>query len=116
MNDTTLHKGKWENGKNGGGEVPKGKLILIGGKEDKGTDSEGKFPSLDKLSFFKPEILNRFIEEIREVRSHIIVVTTASSIPNEVGKMYLEAFHRLGVRKVEIMHIHTREEANSPAF
>ncbi|MBI2968024.1 MAG: cyanophycinase [Bacteroidetes bacterium] len=105
---------KWGNGRNGNGDAPVGKLILIGGREDKGSEHEGNFKPAGNLEFFKPEILSRFIDEIQEVREHVEVITTASSIPEEIGNLYKESFKRLDVDRIELMHIRSREEANHP--
>jgi cyanophycinase len=104
----------------GGGEKPfamkpKGKLISIGGNEDKGTAIEPNFAQKDFLNFFEFGILKRFIKELPAgVDSHIEVITTASSIPEEVGQNYLDAFGKLGCTGVKVMHIKKREEPDHP--
>ncbi len=86
---------------------PKGKLIAIGGAEDKGTDLEKGEIHRNNLNFFELGILRRLVEEAGGFGSRIEVVTTASMIPNEVGNNYLNAF---GCTNVGIMHIRTRRE------
>ncbi|HNN31824.1 MAG TPA: cyanophycinase, partial [Chitinophagaceae bacterium] len=71
---------------------PKGKLIAIGGAEDKGTDLEKGEILRNNLNFFELGILKRIIEETGGLDKRIEVVTTASSIPYEVGENYLNAF------------------------
>lgn len=36
-------------------QAPKGKLISVGGSEDKGTEAEDKFVQKDQLNFLKME-------------------------------------------------------------
>ena len=74
---------------------PKGKLISIGGAEDKGTEEEPDFIQKNNLNFFELGILKRVVEEIGGSKSKIEVITTASSIPEEVGENYLNALERL---------------------
>ena len=44
----------------------------------------------------------------------IIVIPTASSIPNEVSENYIQAFGKLGCKNVHIMDIRNRDEAEDP--
>ncbi|MDZ4070483.1 MAG: cyanophycinase [Sediminibacterium sp.] len=91
--------------------IPKGKLIAIGGAEDKGTDLEkGEFLR-NNLNFFELGILRRIVEEIGGVHSRIEVVTTASTIPYEVGENYLNAFGKIGCTDIGLLHIRNREDA-----
>jgi cyanophycinase len=92
--------------------IPKGKLIAIGGAEDKGTDFEKSQVYRDNLNFFELGILRRIVEEAGGPAARIEVVTTASSIPLEVGENYLNAFGRIGCTDIGVMHIRNREDAN----
>ncbi len=95
----------------------KGKLIAIGGNEDKGTEAEPNFEQKNNLNFFEMQILSRIVHEMRHQKeSHIEVITSASSIPNEVGENYDQAFHKLGCHNVGIMHIRNRDDAQNPEF
>lgn len=85
--------------------TPKGKLIAIGGNENKGKGD-------DHQEFIEDGILRRFIDELNGEASKIEVITSASSVPEEVGQNYLDAFTKLGVKDVRVMHIAAREEAN----
>jgi cyanophycinase len=94
--------------------VPKGKLIIIGGSVDKGSFTEKEEDLQAKLKFFEQGILNRIITESKNKNaSRIEVITTASSIAQEVGEGYVNAFKQLNVLNAEILDIRTREEANS---
>jgi cyanophycinase len=91
--------------------IPRGKLIAIGGAEDKGTDigNTGNYNS--NLNFFELGILRRIVEEAGGIDARIEVITTASMIPYEVGNNYFEAFGRIGCTNIGVMHIRTREDA-----
>jgi cyanophycinase len=97
--------------------VPKGKLIIIGGSVDKGSFTEKEEDLQAKLKFFEQGILNRIITESKNKNtSRIEIITTASSIAQEVGEGYVNAFKQLNVLNTEILDIRTREEANSPEY
>ncbi len=92
----------------------KGKLIIIGGAIDKGSFTEVSFDEnvANNLNFFEKGILKRIIKESKhKENSRIEVITTASSIPLEVGAEYIKAFNYLGAINVDVLHIQNREEA-----
>jgi cyanophycinase len=90
---------------------PKGKLIAIGGAEDKGTDLETGEIHRNNLNFFELGILRHLVEEAGGPSSRIEIITTASMIPYEVGENYLNAFGKIGCTNVGVMHIRTRQDA-----
>jgi cyanophycinase len=95
---------------------PKGKLIAIGGAEDKGTDLEkGEFHR-NNLNFFELGILKRIVEEAGGTDAHIEVITTASTIPYEVGENYLDAFGKIGCLNIDVMHIRTRQDLQDAQY
>ena len=94
----------------------KGKLIAIGGAEDKGTSVEKGIIIRNNLNFFELGILRRIVEEAGGVHARIEVITTASMIPYEVGNNYLEAFGRIGCIDIGVMHIRTREDVNDEEY
>ena len=91
-------------------EIPKGKLISVGGAEDKGTDLEQGFIQRNRLNFFELGILKRFIDEVGGIEKRIEVITTASSIPVEVGDNYLDAFGKIGCKNIGVIDIRKRED------
>ncbi|RYG44913.1 MAG: cyanophycinase [Chitinophagaceae bacterium] len=95
---------------------PKGKLIAVGGAEDKGTDLEKGEIHRSNLNFFELGILRRIVEEIGGPSSRIEIITTASMIPNEVGNHYMDAFGKMGCTNVDLMHIRNRQDAARPDF
>jgi cyanophycinase len=90
---------------------PKGKLIAIGGAEDKGTDLEIGEIHRNNLNFFELGILRRVVEEAGGTNSRIEVITTASTIPYEVGENYLNAFGKIGCTNIGLLHIRNRQDA-----
>jgi cyanophycinase len=97
-------------------QFAKGKLIAIGGAEDKGTDLEtGKFQR-NNLNFFELGILSRIVEEAGGPLSRIEVVTTASMIPYEVGDNYLNAFGKIGCTNIGVLHIRNRADAANAEY
>lgn len=94
--------------------IPKGKLIAIGGSEDKGTESEPNFHQKNNLNFFEMQILSRIVQEAGGHEAKIEVITSASSIPDEVGQNYLDAFSKLGCKNIHHMDIRSREQVQAP--
>ena len=97
----------------------KGKLIIIGGSEDKGlanandeTDSDA-----DVNRYYESGILKRVIDESsKKAKSRIEVLTTASTVPDEIGQDYIDAFARLNATNVGVINIETREQATDNEF
>lgn len=89
-------------------KVPKGKLILVGGGEDKGEKFDSdvsknkKFERLEILKLFLPKKGHKGIIEI---------VTTASNVSQEIKEMYVEAFAEVGVHNLGFINIVNNEEA-----
>jgi cyanophycinase len=90
--------------------IPKGKLIAIGGAEDKGTDLEAGEVYRSNLNFFELGILRRVVQEAGGPSARIEIITTASTIPMEVGENYRNAFGKIGCENVDIMHVRTRQD------
>lgn len=97
--------------------IPKGLLIPVGGAEDKGTDLETGFIKRNNLNFFEQGILIRIVSEAKnQHHSRIEVITTASTIPVEVGQNYLDAFSKLQCNNVGLIDIRNREDAANPEY
>src|ERR1700710_851073 len=90
---------------------PSGKLIAIGGAEDKGAQENKGMFFRNNLNFIELGILKRVVEEAGGHDAHIEVITTASTIPYEVGENYLDAFGKLGCTNIGLLHIRTRTDA-----
>lgn len=90
-------------------KTPKGTLIAIGGNEQK------KFKKTDESfhsQFGEGFILQDIINNSDVSKPRIEVITTASEIPEIVGKKYKETFLRLGVDNVGILDIRDRDDAD----
>ncbi|MGE5390347.1 MAG: cyanophycinase [Deltaproteobacteria bacterium] len=79
------------------GHNKKGKLVIIGGAEDKYGDSR---------------ILEEVVDIIGGEDSRLGIITTATKHPEETGEEYKDVFYRLGVRDVDVIDISSRDEAN----
>lgn len=96
---------------------PKGYLVAVGGAEDKGTDLEKGIIQRDRLNFFELGILKGIINLVPTTENpRVEVITTASSIPNEVADNYAEAFEKLGCKNVGHLRIRNREDAGRPDY
>jgi cyanophycinase len=91
-------------------QFAKGKLIAIGGAEDKGIEKDKGDLHRYNLNFFELGILSRIVEEAGGKLCRIEVITTASMIPYEVGDNYMNAFGKIGCTNIDIMHIRTRAD------
>jgi cyanophycinase len=99
--------------------VPKGKLVIIGGAVDMGTNlgSQEYIIKPNYLKFFEQGILKRIItESVQQTDSIVEVITTASQIPELVGTEYIEAFNQLSVTRVGVLDIRTREDAGKMEY
>ncbi len=76
-----------------------GPLIAIGGAEDKTSGAV---------------ILNRVVSKAPSKRKSVGVITTASSIPDEVFDGYRTIFERLGATVIHDIRIRERAEADDP--
>lgn len=80
--------------------MSRGSLLIIGGAEDKDGDCI---------------ILKKFLELAGGADAHILILGTATTLPEEVGATYLDAFQRIGARKVSFLALDNREAANDQA-
>ncbi len=97
-------------------QIPKGKLLAIGGAEDKGTNLETGEIHRNNLNFFELGILKRFVHEVGSTDKRIEVITTASMIPVEVGENYQTAFGKIGCSNIGLMHIRNRADAMNEEY
>ncbi|MEG4807783.1 cyanophycinase [Microcoleus sp. F8-D3] len=78
-----------------------GKLLIIGGAEDK----EGEC-----------KILREFLRCAGGTKARIVVMTAATSLPGEVGDNYIRVFERLGAEDVRVVDTQRPEDANNPEY
>ncbi len=96
--------------------IPRGKLIAVGGNEDKGTYPTTRSKRKYYLNFFELGILKRVVSESGKDDPRIEVITTASMIPQEVGPIYTSSFAMLNCHNVGIMDIRTPGDARQPEY
>src|SRR5690554_6060561 len=87
----------------------KGTLIPIGGNEDKGKNESEKHI----LEFIDEGILYHVKQQAGGKDANIVVIPTASSIPEEVGENYLSAFTDLGCENVTVLDIRSKKDSES---
>jgi cyanophycinase len=95
---------------------PKGKLIIVGGAEDKGTNLEKGIIHRNNLNFFELEILSRILEEAGGKKAWIEVITTASMVPEETAANYKRAFSKLGAENIGIVDIRDRKSTQNEDY
>lgn len=78
-------------------EKVKGNLIIIGGAEDKYGESK---------------VLKQVVDEIGGNDARLMILTTATEKPEQVGNEYRNVFERLGVQNIDVLNINSRDEAN----
>jgi cyanophycinase len=96
--------------------APTGKLLAIGGKENKGSAPEEGSNQDGNKNFNDMEILQRFCKEMRGNNPKIAIIPTASSEPEEISKDYLEVFQKLGMSNLQVIPIVSRADAQNPEF
>ncbi len=92
----------------------KGVIIAIGGNEDKGTGESSLHIKETSHKFATSGILYNILSEIKIPDSYIEVITTASSVPEQVGQNYIEAFRKLGYNRVNVINPSNKYEAEIP--
>lgn len=77
-------------------EKVRGNLIIIGGAEDKTGNKT---------------ILKHVVDIVGQQGS-LVILTTATENPGEVGNNYRMVFESLGINNIQVLNIDTRDEAN----
>ncbi|HYP25973.1 MAG TPA: cyanophycinase [Blastocatellia bacterium] len=77
-----------------------GRLVIIGGAEDK----EGEC-----------RILKEFVRLSGGEKARVVVIAVASDNPSTLGARYTEVFRRLGASEARYLDISSRQDANDPA-
>ena len=98
---------------------PKGKLIIIGGAVDMGSNisAQENIMQPNYIKFFEQGILKRIITESgKHEGSKVEVITTASQIPELVASEYIRAFNHLNVTHINILDIRNREDTNNKEY
>ncbi|HEX8349427.1 MAG TPA: cyanophycinase [Hymenobacter sp.] len=96
--------------------VPKGLLIAVGGHENKGEGPRDGSNQDKNNSFATESILRRFSDELVGDDPLIVIVPTASGVPEESAGDYYEAFNRLGRTRIATMDIRSRPDTLKPEY
>jgi cyanophycinase len=95
----------------------KGILVAIGGAEDKGRERPARREQKHRWDFLEDGILRQIVKLAeRHDNPRIELITTASSIPEVVEKIYRDAFSALGCPNVGHLFITRREHADLPEY
>ncbi|MBD1829782.1 cyanophycinase [Microcoleus vaginatus GB1-A2] len=78
-----------------------GKLLIIGGAEDKEGDCK---------------ILREFLRCAGGTKARLVIMTAATSLPGEVGDNYIRVFERLGAEDVRVVDTQTPEDASNSDY
>lgn len=92
--------------------IPKGKLIIIGGHEDKVIDGESLIISKRKECSPQTEILASLISKIPRTHHIIEIIVSASTIPETMEEMYQHAYKTAGFTHIGFIRIENIEEGN----
>jgi cyanophycinase len=96
-------------------QIPRGKLILIGGAEDKGEQNTLSSRRNNK-EFVQFEILKELLPTKTKGKRHLEIVTTASEQPEVVMKTYNAAFKGIGFNHIGFMNMGNNPDARNPMF
>jgi cyanophycinase len=92
----------------------KGTILIIGGAEDRG-ENEKEQKRKDNGKYERFELLKDLLPK-NGVKKRIEIVTTATDIPRQVGKMYQKAFSKIGYNDIGFIDIKDKIEARDPKF
>lgn len=87
-----------------------GVLIPIGGAEDRGEETNPILP------FEEKGVLKHVIDEAKGKDSNVVLVTSASRIPNELETLYKQGFEKLGCTQFSHVHITKRRQCKDGAI
>ena len=91
-----------------------GTLVPIGGAEDKGINYKKGQAVVTRFDFFEAGILRRIVKLVEQLGvPKIELITTASSMPEEVEKTYRSAFGHLGCTDISHLFITSREQVDT---
>ncbi len=97
---------------------PKGKLIIIGGHEDKSISGESL--TVIKRNGSKPhphfEILASLISKVPREHHIIEIIASASAIPKQMEEMYSSAYKAAGFTKVGFIRIENKVDTSNDLF
>jgi cyanophycinase len=90
--------------------MPKGKLLIIGGAEDKGPIRNPPIIKQKNKNYVDYDILGRMVYHAIDTGKRIEVVTTASQQPQQTSRAYIRSFRKAGFADVGHIDIENKEE------
>ncbi|TGE12809.1 cyanophycinase [Hymenobacter elongatus] len=81
-------------------------MKISGEEPEKGSNQD------QNRNFVPDGILTRFVEELAGNDPLVVVIPTASSVPDKAAGDYLAVFGRLGVKRIKILDVQERADAN----
>lgn len=94
--------------------MPKGKLLIVGGAEDKGPIRNPPLIKLKNRNYVDYDILGSLIFKDDMADNRIEIVTTASQQPLKTGRMYIRSFKKAGFTNVGHISIENKEDLKNP--
>lgn len=85
--------------------APKGKLIAVGGAENRNHIEKEKLL-----------VLARILKEMKGVDTVIEIIPTASGMPVTIGRDFDRAFNSIGCKAAQVMNIRKRKDAEREDF
>lgn len=96
--------------------IPQGKLLIIGGHEEKGEE-EQSLNVAKRVKGYEPfEILGSLISKTAGTKGLIEIITSASAIPKEMEQWYLNAYKSAGFHNVGFLHMEKWTEQEEDAY
>lgn len=92
----------------------RGKLIIIGGNENRGNGNSNM--ESDHMEFIEKSILSRVVQESGGSNAKIVLIPTASNIPDKVVESYLHAFRELSCENFEVADIRHRDDSEDEEY
>ena len=94
---------------------PKGKLLIVGGHENKGEiPGENLVVHRRKAAESHFEILSRLVSRIPRAHHAIEIIASASAFPEEMDELYLNAYKREGFTNVGIIKVESAADGLDP--
>lgn len=94
--------------------IPKGKILIIGGAEDKGGEESPDIKDSNS-AYEEFEILKNLVPADKHARK-VEIITSASSVPDEVREMYKKAFKKMGYGNIGFIDINDKLEARKKEY
>lgn len=94
---------------------PKGKLLIIGGAEDKGDSESTPEAAIKNKDYTRYEILDQ-IGSFSDGKNVIEVITTASEDPQGMADMYKKVFRKIGYKQTGFINVKDHKDAHNEEY